>query len=103
MEYYSAIKKNPGNPVTCNKRMNLEGIMLREVIQRKTNTVRYMWNLKKPDSWKLREELQLPRTGRWWGEWGTVGQMVQASSQNMNKFWRSEMLNCDYSNNILHT
>ena len=47
MEYYSAIKKNEILPcaTTC---MSLEGIMLREISQTKTNTIwfPYMWNLK---------------------------------------------------------
>ena len=38
MEYYSAIKKNKILPFAA-IRMDLEGIMLNEVSQRKTNTV----------------------------------------------------------------
>ena len=47
MEYYSAIKKNECLPFATTW-MDLEGIMLSEMKQRKTNTViTYMWTLKK--------------------------------------------------------
>ena len=39
-EYYSALKKN-GNPVIFDNVDNLEGIMLNEISQTKTNTVWY--------------------------------------------------------------
>ena len=38
MEYYSAIKKNESLPFAATQ-MDLEGIMLSEISQRKTNTV----------------------------------------------------------------
>ena len=38
MEYHSAIKKNKILPFAT-RRMDLEGIMLSEISQRKTNTV----------------------------------------------------------------
>ena len=40
MEYYSAIKKDEMMPFTTTW-LDLEGIMLNEVSQRKTNTIRY--------------------------------------------------------------
>ena len=40
MEYYSAIKKNEVLPIAATW-MDLEGIMLSEISQRKTNTVRF--------------------------------------------------------------
>ena len=40
MEYYTAIKKNEILPFATT-RMDLQGIMLREISQTKTNTVRY--------------------------------------------------------------
>ena len=47
MEYYSAIKKNEILPFAATW-MDLEGAMLSEISQRKTNTygIIYMWNLK---------------------------------------------------------
>ena len=52
IEYYSAIKKNEILPFAAT-RMDLEGIMLSEVSQTKTNTlynITYMWNLKNTTS-----------------------------------------------------
>ena len=47
MEYYSTTKKNEILPFAAT-RMDLEGIILNEITQRKTNAVwyTYMWNLK---------------------------------------------------------
>ena len=46
MEYYSAIKKNE-NLQFATTWMDMEGIMLSEISQRKTNNdITYMWNLK---------------------------------------------------------
>ena len=47
-EYYSAIKKDEILPLEITWMMNLEGIMLTQVSQRKTNAVPYhlLWNLK---------------------------------------------------------
>ena len=57
MDYYSAMKKNEILPFATTW-MDLEGIMLSEISQKKTNTVNvtYMWNLKNETSDCNKEE-----------------------------------------------
>ena len=39
MEYYSALRKKEGNPVTVTTWMKLEGILLSEISQRRKGTI----------------------------------------------------------------
>lgn len=71
--------------------MNLEG-MLREICQTKTNTVRfYLYVESKKGKHKKQSRNMVARN---WEKWGDVGQRAQTQ---VNKFWRSNVQNGDYS------
>lgn len=53
-----------------------------------------MWNLKRPNSETQSLEWQSPEG---WGKLGDIGQRIQTSSYNMNKFWGPNVWHSDYS------
>ena len=99
MEYYSAIKKNEILPHVTTW-MDPEGIMLKEISQRKTNTVGslFMWNLKE----NKQINKTIGRCRRWavGGQAGKTcegGQKEQTSSCEIHKSRGSNVQHGYYS------
>ena len=78
MEYYFIIRKKETLPFAITW-IDLEGIMLSEINQREKIlcVLIYTWNLKKPNSQKLRVEWWLPGAA---GGWRDTGHREQTSN-----------------------
>ena len=94
VEYYSAVKKNENLPL-AERGMDLEGIMLSEISQRKTNSVWYHLYVESKKERK-KELIDTEVGGRQRQGLGEGGQKVQNSIYKINKSWGFHV-HSDYS------